>query len=135
MGAPKKSENLATHLKEKAVWVRSETLRIHKLAVETRVASSLSCVEVLTALYYGDILNFDPKEKYSEKRDRFVISKGHGSIAMYPILADVGYFDKSELNKVCTEESFLGGIPDPIVPGFETINGSLGHGLGVACGM
>ena len=52
-----------------------------------------------------------------------------------PVLADLGYFKEEELKKVCKEVTFLGGIPDSIIPGFETINGSLGHGLGVACGM
>ena len=54
----------------------------------------------------------------------------HGSIAMYPLLADLGFFDRKELENVCQEGTFLGSIPDPIIPGYETINGSLGHGLG-----
>jgi|TARA_B100000315_G_scaffold237873_1_gene255085 transketolase len=54
----------------------------------------------------------------------------HGSIAMYPLLADLGFFDWKELENICQEGTFLGSIPDPIIPGYETINGSLGHGLG-----
>jgi transketolase len=123
------------YLRKKAKEIRKETLLIHKRAPETRVASSLSPIEVFVALYYGKVLNFDPKNPLWEGRDRFVISKGHGSISMYPILADLGFFDKSELEKVCRPGSFLGGIPDPIIPGYETINGSLGHGMGVGCGM
>ena len=122
-------------LSKKADWLRKETLKLHKLAPETRLASSLSCIEILTALYFGSILKFNPKEPLDEGRDRFIISKGHGSIAMYPLLAELGFFDKSELQKVCKEGSFLGSIPDPTVPGYETINGSLGQGLGVAAGM
>lgn len=122
-------------LKQKALEVRKETLRIHGIANETRLASSLSCVEIFVALYYGGILNFNPENINWEERDRFIISKGHGSISFYPVLADLGYFDKKELGRVCKEGSFLGGIPDPVIPGYETINGSLGHGLGVACGM
>ena len=118
------------YLRKKAKEIRKETLLIHKRAPETRVASSLSPIEVFVALYYGKVLNFDPKNPLWEGRDRFVISKGHGSISMYPILADLGFFDKSELEKVCRPGSFLGGIPDPIIPGYETINGSLGHGMG-----
>lgn len=128
-------ESQELFLREKANWVRTQTLKIHRYAQETRVASSLSNVELFTALYYGDIIQHNPKEPLWERRDRFVISKGHGSISMYPILADLGFFEKSELEKVCTEGSFLGGIPDPIIPGYETVNGSLGHGVGVACGM
>ncbi len=64
-----------------------------------------------------------------------IISKGHGAICVYPILADLGFFDYKELARVCQQGSFLGAIPDTLIPGFETINGSLGHGLGVACGI
>ncbi|MBS3909172.1 MAG: transketolase [Actinobacteria bacterium] len=130
-----KSEELISFLKEKATWVRKETLNIHRIAQETRVASSLSPVEIFVVLYYGKIINHDPRDILWENRDRFIISKGHGSISFYPILADLGYFDKQELSRVCKEGSILGGIPDPIIPGYESINGSLGHGLGVACGV
>lgn len=138
MGATRKLDaksDLSSFLQDKSHWVRLMTLKIHQAAPETRVASSLSNVEILTALYYGGVLNFDAKRRYWNDRDRFVISKGHGSIAMYPILADLGFFPMEELKTVCKDGSFLGGIPDPIVPGYETINGSLGHGLGVACGI
>jgi transketolase len=131
----KESNNSSEFLREKAVWVRKETLNIHRIAQETRIASALSCVEIFVTLYYGKILNFDPSNISWKGRDRFIISKGHGAISLYPILADLGFFDKQELSRVCKEGSFLGGIPDSIVPGFETINGSLGHGLGVACGI
>jgi len=121
-------------LKDKALQVRLETLRIHGIAPETRLASSLSDVEIFVSLFYGKILNFNPRDIYDEERDRFFISKGHGAISLYPILADLGFFDKKELDSVCKEGTFLGGIPDTKIPGFETINGSLGLGLGIACG-
>jgi transketolase len=54
---------------------------------------------------------------------------------MYPILADLGFFPREELYRVCKAGGILGGIPDPIIPGYETLNGSLGHGLGVGAGM
>lgn len=122
-------------LKNKADWVRKETLKLHKLAPGTRIASSLSPIEIFVVLYYGKILKIDPKNIFAEDRDRFIISKAHGSVSLYPILADLGFFDKSELGKICQDGAFLGSIPDPIVPGYETINGSLGHGLGVSCGI
>jgi transketolase len=128
------SKDLLINLKEKVEWVTNQTLMIHKRAPETRLASSLSAIEIFVSLYYGKILNFDPQSPLGEARDRFIISKGHGSVSMYPILGDLGFFDIEELHNVCKEGSFLGAIPDPIVPGYETINGSLGHGLGVACG-
>lgn len=128
-------KDFTRYLKDKALRIRKETLNIHRTSQETRIASSLSCVEILTVLYYGKILNFKSSEPNWENRDRFIISKGHGAISLYPILADVGYFSRSELANVGKEGSFLGGIPDYIIPGFETTNGSLGHGLGVACGV
>ena len=122
-------------LRKKADWVRRKLLWLNQLAPETRVASSLSSVEIFTSLYYGDVLHFDANDPFSDERDRCIISKGHGSICMYPILADLGFFAKEELTKICQEDSFLGGIPDPVIPGYETMNGSLGHGLGVGCGI
>jgi transketolase len=122
-------------LKKKSKWVWRETLKVHRHAPETRVASALSAVEIFVALYYGGVLRFDPAEPLAQDRDRCIISKGHGSICMYPILADLGFFPKAELEKVCLAGSFLGGIPDPIIPGYETVNGSLGHGAGVGAGM
>lgn len=124
-----------TDLKERALWVWRQTLAINRRAPETRLASSLSSIEIFVALYYGGILAFDPKAPLAENRDRCVISKGHGSICMYPILADLGFFPEEELLRVCQTGSFLGGIPDPVIPGYETVNGSLGHGLGVSTGM
>lgn len=129
----KAHENM--NLKEKAKWVWRETLAIHLRAPETRLASSLSALEIFVALYYGGILRFKPDQPLDESRDRCIISKGHGSICLYPILADLGFFSSNELQKICKSGSFLGAIPDPIIPGYETINGSLGHGLGVASGM
>jgi len=128
-------ERLFKFLEDKARWVKKETLKIHKAAAETRLASSLSAVEIFTVLYYGRLIRFNAQDTKSENRDRFIISKGHGAISFYPVLADLGFFPKESLSKVCKEGSILGGIPDSVIPGFETINGSLGHGLGVACGV
>ncbi|HBB67672.1 MAG: transketolase [Elusimicrobia bacterium GWC2_56_31] len=129
-----KEKILIAELRRRAAWVRRETLRLHKRAPETRIASSLSDVELFTALYYGGLLKFNPSDPRDESRDRVIVSKGHGGISLYPILADLGFFDKAELGRIGKTGSILGGIPDDI-PGFETINGSLGHGLGVGCGM
>lgn len=128
-------EAVSERLTEKARWVWEQTLKIHKRSPETRVASSLSPIEIFVVLYYGGFLRQDPSNPRWDGRDRCVISKGHGSLCMYPILADLGYFAADELDRVCQEGSFLGGIPDPVIPGYETVNGSLGHGSGVAAGM
>lgn len=83
-------------LRKKAIWLRRETLNIHRIAQDTRLASSLSCIEIFTVLYYGRILNFNEDIKW-KGRDRFIISKGHGAISLYPILADLNYFDKKRV--------------------------------------
>jgi transketolase len=130
-----KQKDFFKFLEAKARWVKKETLKIHRIAAQTRLASSLSAVEIFTVLYYGKLIKFNAKDIKSKSRDRFIISKGHGAISFYPILADLGFFPKENLRRVCQEGCILGGIPDAVIPGFETINGSLGHGLGVACGM
>jgi transketolase len=123
------------YLKNKAVWVKKELLKIHKIAPGIRIASSLSCVEILTTLYYGKILHCDSQNIYWDQRDRFIISKAHGSVSFYPILADLGYFGIEQLALVGKSGGILADIPDCSIPGYETVNGSLGHGLGVACGI
>lgn len=127
-------KDISILLRSRAAWVRRETIRLHKLAPETRLASSLSDVELFVALYYGGLLKFFPNAPRDERRDRLIVSKGHGGISLYPILSDLGFFDRSQLDNIGKPGFILGGIPDEI-PGFETINGSLGHGLGVGCGM
>ncbi len=122
-------------LKEKAKWVRAETLKLHQRAPGTRIASSLSSVELLVVLYYSGLLHIDPADIKSDVRDRVIASKGHGLISLYPILADLGFFPVDELERIGQEDSMLTIIPEPSIPGIETLNGSLGHGLGVGCGM
>ncbi len=122
-------------LEHKAQWVWEETLKIHRRSPETRVASSLSPVEIFVVLYYGGFLRQRPTDPRWGGRDRCIISKGHGSLCMYPILADLGYFPQKELERIGKRGGFLGGIPDPVIPGYETINGSLGHGAGVGVGI
>lgn len=86
-------------------------------------------------MHHGGVLRFDPLRTQWEHRDRFIVSKGHGSISFYPILADLGFIDRSELERVATEGGVLKVIPDTLICGYETINGSLGHGPGLACGI
>lgn len=132
---PDLSDPLAAGLRAKADWVWRRTIRFHMDCPDTRIASSLSLVEVFTCLFYGGLLFLDPRRLDHPDRDRLVISKGHGSIAMYPILGDLGFFDLALLDRTLEPGSFLGSIPDPVIPGYETVNGSLGHGPGVAAGM
>ena len=96
---------------------------------------SLSCADILTVLYFN-VLNIDPTNSKWEDRDRFVLSKGHCSPALYSILANRGYFDKELLKTFRNLESNLQGHPDMNkVPGVDMTTGSLGQGLSVANGM
>lgn len=99
------------------------------------IAGSLSIAEILTVLYYK-ALNIDPKNPKDPERDRFILSKGHAAVALYAILADRGFFPRSELNKYGKKGSMLGGHPDMHkVPGVEASTGSLGHGFPFGVGM
>lgn len=96
---------------------------------------SLSCADILTVLYFNQ-MNISPENPKSPKRDRFVLSKGHASPALYSTLAHRGYFDIEELKTFRNIESKLQGHPDMNkVPGVDMTTGSLGQGLSVANGM
>lgn len=96
---------------------------------------SLSCADILTVLYFQQ-MNIDEKEPKNPARDRFVLSKGHCSPALYATLAERGFFEKKELSTFRNIEGNLQGHPDMNkVPGVEMTTGSLGQGLSVANGM
>ena len=82
------------YLKQKVIWVWHETLRIHQQAPETRIASSLSPIEIFVSLFYGGCLKYFADDPFNSNRDRLIVSKGHGSICLYPILADLGFLTK-----------------------------------------
>jgi transketolase len=104
-------------------------------AQEGHLPSALSILDIIWVLY-DRVLRFDPVKPRSEERDRFVLSKGHGSLALYAVLAEKGFFPVSELDNFCSYASLLGGHPDcNKIPGVEASTGSLGHGLPIAVGM
>jgi transketolase len=99
------------------------------------LGSAFSAIEILRVLY-DDVLRFDPQRPKWAKRDRCILSKGHGCLALYALLADKGYFPASELDKFCHFDGILGGHPDAgKVPGVEASTGALGHGPSIAVGM
>ncbi len=96
---------------------------------------SLSCADILAVLYFNQ-MNIDSKNPNAKQRDRFVLSKGHCSPALYSTLARKGYFEKENLISFRNIESNLQGHPDMNkVPGVDMTSGSLGQGLSVANGM
>lgn len=97
--------------------------------------SAYSTMGVLSVLY-DRILNIDPSKPRSEDRDRFIMSKGHGPLALYAILAQEGFFSGDELKKFLEWDGILGGHPDRNkIPGVEASTGSLGHGFPMAAGV
>jgi len=98
------------------------------------VGASLSLVEILRVLY-DDVLRVRPAEPSWPDRDRFILSKGHGCLTLYAVLADAGFFPVDELARQCTPDALLGGHPDTHVPGVEAATGALGHGLALGVGM
>ena len=96
---------------------------------------SLSCADILTVLYFNQ-MNINPQKPNAEGRDRFVLSKGHCSPALYATLARKGYFDKELLKTFRKIGSNLQGHPDmKKIPGVDMTTGSLGQGLSAAVGM
>lgn len=96
---------------------------------------SLSCADILTVLYFNQ-MNIDEKNPNAPLRDRFVLSKGHCSPALYAVLAKRGYFDEKELGMFRNANGKLQGHPDMNkVPGVDMTTGSLGQGLSAANGM
>ena len=96
---------------------------------------ALSLVEILRVLY-DDVLRIRPKEPRWPDRDRCILSKGHGCLALYAILADKGFFPTDVLATFCAHDSILGGHPEHgMIPGVEASTGALGHGLSIGVGM
>jgi len=122
-------------LKDKAKRTRQQILEMVVSANKGHIGGSLSCVEILVALYFGSILHYDPQIPNWEERDRFILSKGHGCAALYAVLARAGFFPISELATFCQEGSVLEGHPNRNIPGIEVNTGSLGHGLGIGAGL
>jgi len=97
--------------------------------------SSLSAVEIVTALYFGGILRYDPKNPHWPQRDRFILSKGHAAPVLYAVLAEAGYFPREQLQTLRQLGSPLEGHPNMRrVPGVEASTGSLGQGLSLGIG-
>lgn len=96
---------------------------------------SLSCVDILTYLYFNH-MNVDPQNPKNEDRDRFVLSKGHAAPALYSVLALKGFFPVEELKTLRKSDSMLQGHPSvKYTPGVDMCTGSLGQGISAACGM
>jgi len=110
-------------------------LMAHATGDEKHEESSTSTLDALAVLY-GSVLRVDPSDPAWPERDRFILSKGHGPVAYYAILAHLGFFPTSWLDDFMEWGGRLGSHPDRVlVPGVEASTGSLGHGLPMAVGV
>lgn len=124
-----------TELENIAQKIRKKTFLMIFHAGSGHIAPSLSTVELLVALYFK-ILKIDKNNYRDNDRNRFILSKGHASAALYAILAEKDIIDENILNSFCQRGSILGGHPEAhLIPGVEVSTGSLGHGLSFGVGM
>lgn len=99
------------------------------------LGAAFSAIEILRVLY-DEVLRIDPRQPDLPERDRLLLSKGHGCLALYALLADKGFFPIEELSRFCRYDSILGGHPDAAkVPGVEASTGALGHGPSIGLGL
>jgi transketolase len=128
-------QNWTDHeLRLKSIQYRREILTYIVRAGAGHTGGSLSCTDILNVLY-NRILKVSPETFKDRNRDRYVQSKGHSVEALFVVLADRGFFSKSELETLCRYRSHFVGHPTRKVPGIEQNTGALGHGLSMCTGM
>ena len=116
--------------------VRTDILTMIHQAGSGHPGGSLSAVEIMTALYFGDIIKVDPENPDWDGRDRFILSKGHVAPVLYSVLARKGFFPIEELRTLRKLGSILQGHPHKqSTPGLDCSSGSLGQGLSIANGL
>jgi transketolase len=123
-------------LRRRARMIRRHIVEMLHEAASGHPGGSLSAVEIVTALYFGGFLRYDPARPDWPDRDRFVLSKGHGVPVQYAALAEAGFLPIAELRTLRRIDSRLQGHPVlGATPGIEASTGSLGQGLSIALGM
>jgi transketolase len=122
-------------LQNRATFVRRHIIDGAAAGGSGHLGPAMSSVEIIVALYYG-YLKIDPSQPRWADRDRFVMGKGHGCAALYPVLADVGFFPSAELSTFSQLGSSLADHPNMNKnPGVDFSSGSLGHALAIVSGM
>lgn len=127
-------------LKQLATQFRLDILHTVHKANSGHVTTSLSAIDIITMLYFGEvdgekILKVDPAKPHWDGRDYFILSKGHGCPALYVVLAHLGFFPKDELNHLRQINALLEGHPVRKIPGIEATTGPLGQGISFANGI
>lgn len=132
---PALGQREVTHLTERALFVRLETLRLIEIAKVGHYASAFSAAEIFATLYY-DTMRLRRGEPRWPDRDRFLMGKGHAAVGLFPVLADWDFFPKSLLDGYTRLGNPLGDHPDMRnVPGIDFSSGSIGHALSAGLGM
>ncbi len=122
-------------LDKRSKYLRSLIVRCLLGSDRGHMGSAMSIVEILRVLY-DDVVKYNPKKPKLDNRDRVILSKGHGCLALYSILADKGFIKLRQLDSVSKINSKLGGHPEANkVNGVEASTGALGHGLSIGVGM
>ena len=122
-------------LRQKARFIRLETIRLIEIAKTGHYSSVFSCAEIFAALYY-DVMNLRDGDPQWEARDRFLMGKGHAAVGLFPVLADRGFLPKAWLDDYTRLGSPLGDHPDMSkVPGIDFSSGSIGHALSNGAGI
>ncbi|CAB3713984.1 transketolase [Achromobacter pestifer] len=122
-------------LREKARYIRLETIRLIEIAKVGHYSSVFSCAEIFASLYY-DVMRLRAGEPHWPDRDRFLMGKGHAAVGLFPVLADHGFIDRALLDGYTRLGSPLGDHPDMSkVPGVDFSSGSIGHALSNGVGM
>lgn len=128
-------EERAAHVRGRANWMRQRLLKMIVDAGQGHPGGDLSASDIVASLYF-DILRIDPANPTAPDRDRFILSKGHCTGALYTALAGAGFFPEAELDTYLKPESRLNGHPNRVyLPGVETNTGPLGHGFPVGVGV
>ena len=126
---------LGITLDERSRYLRQMAVKTLESGNRAHLGSAMSIMEIIRVLY-DDFLKVDPLKPKDLNRDRFILSKGHGCLAQYVVLADKGFFDEKELLTFCHAGSILGGHPEyGKIPGVEASTGALGHGMPIGVGM
>lgn len=123
-------------LRATAQGLRADIIDMICKAKSGHPGGSLSCIDILCALYFGGVMRYDAADPELPARDRFILAKGHAAPALYATLAKAGFIPHDELGTLRKLGSRLQGHPDSsLVPGVEVSTGSLGQGLSIACGL
>lgn len=123
-------------LQAKAKLLRQHIIRMTTAAASGHPSSSLSAVEMITALFFGGFMKYRPQEPFWAGRDRFILSKGHAVPALYAAMAEAGYFTVEETMSLRKLGSIFEGHPNMArMPGIEASTGSLGQGLSIGLGQ